>query len=59
MNEQSPVPPAFVSPTDATPLRTRLPCRGCDDSCKNYEICDGRPWRTLDPRNTIPPRHAS
>ncbi len=25
----------------------RLPCRGCTRSCKNYDRCDGRPWRTI------------
>jgi len=25
----------------------RLPCRGCTDRCSNYDVCDGRPWRTL------------
>jgi len=23
----------------------RLPCRGCTRSCRNYDRCDGRPWR--------------
>lgn len=23
----------------------RLPCRGCLTSCKNYDRCDGKPWR--------------
>lgn len=23
----------------------RLPCRGCTVSCKNYTLCDGKPWR--------------
>ncbi len=27
----------------------RLPCRGCRSNCKYYEVCDGRPWRTLSP----------
>ena len=26
----------------------RLPCRGCTDKCTNYDVCDGRPWRTLE-----------
>lgn len=24
---------------------TRLPCRGCLASCKNYQVCDGKLWR--------------
>jgi hypothetical protein len=24
---------------------TRLPCRGCIASCKNYHCCDGKLWR--------------
>jgi len=23
----------------------RLPCRGCTSDCKNYQTCNGRPWR--------------
>lgn len=23
----------------------RLPCRGCTYQCKNYALCDGKPWR--------------
>ncbi|MFV1871920.1 MAG: hypothetical protein ACMZ64_01165 [Oleiphilus sp.] len=23
----------------------RLPCRGCIATCKNYQRCDGKPWR--------------
>jgi hypothetical protein len=30
-------------------VHPRLPCRGCGSDCKNYAICDGRPWRTLAP----------
>lgn len=26
----------------------RLPCRGCLPTCKNYPVCDGKPWRALD-----------
>jgi len=25
--------------------RTKLPCRGCLQSCKNITICEGKPWR--------------
>lgn len=25
----------------------RLPCRGCTQLCRNYDRCDGRPWRTI------------
>jgi hypothetical protein len=24
---------------------SRLPCRGCLASCKNYHLCDGKLWR--------------
>jgi len=24
---------------------TRLPCRGCLPDCKNYDSCNGTPWR--------------
>ncbi|WP_205743119.1 hypothetical protein [Halioglobus maricola] len=27
----------------------RLRCRGCTQDCAYYEICDGRPWREMDP----------
>ena len=30
-------------------LYPRLPCRGCGSDCKNYTVCDGRPWSTLAP----------
>lgn len=23
----------------------RLPCRGCTAACKQYAICEGKPWR--------------
>ncbi|MFT6221351.1 MAG: hypothetical protein ACJA0C_000753 [Candidatus Endobugula sp.] len=23
----------------------RLPCRGCMTNCKNYSVCNGKPWR--------------
>ena len=23
----------------------RLPCRGCTRQCKNYDKCNGKPWR--------------
>jgi len=26
----------------------RLPCRGCTRRCKNYDQCDGKPWRIVD-----------
>ena len=32
-----------VNPVNDT--LTRLPCRGCLSSCKDYANCDGRPWR--------------
>jgi hypothetical protein len=38
--------------TDLTTKSARLYCRGCSRGCKHYEICDGRPWRTLTPQNT-------
>lgn len=25
----------------------RLPCRGCLLNCKNYSVCQGRPWRPV------------
>ena len=28
-----------------TTTPTRLPCRGCMKTCKNYLICQGKPWR--------------
>jgi len=24
---------------------SRMPCRGCLRNCKNYNSCQGRPWR--------------
>ena len=26
---------------------SRLPCRGCTRHCKNFDRCEGRPWRLL------------
>ena len=26
---------------------SRLPCRGCTRQCKNYDRCDGKPWRLV------------
>ena len=25
----------------------RLPCRGCTRLCKDYDRCDGKPWRLV------------
>lgn len=37
------------SADDGETLETRrLPCRGCTRSCKNYDICDGKPWKLFD-----------
>lgn len=33
--------------TSKTALEKRLPCRGCTNTCANYQHCDGKPWRTL------------
>ena len=27
----------------------RLPCRGCLPSCKNINLCEGKPWRVNEP----------
>jgi hypothetical protein len=28
--------------------KPRLPCRGCTRRCRNYDRCDGRPWRLIE-----------
>jgi hypothetical protein len=27
----------------------RLPCRGCLPTCKNFDRCEGKPWRVFVP----------
>lgn len=34
-----------AEPTDPHVNHPRLPCRGCVATCKNYDYCDGKPWR--------------
>ncbi len=36
------------SPTYDRISNRRLPCRGCTVVCKNYNTCDGKPWRMDD-----------
>lgn len=31
--------------TDNNVKKQRLPCRGCMTHCKNYALCEGKPWR--------------
>jgi len=38
--------PALASQAGtAATENTRLPCRGCLPDCKNYDSCNGTPWR--------------
>jgi hypothetical protein len=46
-----------IAPTGSNVISARLPCRGCRSDCKHYDICDGRPWRTLTPENTAVSEH--
>ncbi len=27
----------------------RVPCRGCTQSCRYYDTCEGKPWRLNEP----------
>ena len=52
MNEVVSLESGHIVETDLAVQSARLYCRGCSPGCKHYEICDGRPWRTLTPENT-------
>ncbi len=47
MNRASATKSQGVATDDSALVSGRLPCRGCMKNCKNYSICEGRPWRTL------------
>jgi tryptophan-rich hypothetical protein len=36
----------------------RLPCRGCMADCTLYAVCEGRPWKVLDPSHSYPAKLA-
>ena len=39
------ISPAPGAESRTRPSTGRLPCRGCTSACKNYDKCDGKPWR--------------